>query len=288
MRALVLSGGGCKGAWQAGVLSHLLTEESREYSIICGISVGALNGAYLAQYSTGQGHQAAFDLLDLWRSLDTSKVYKRWWPFGVLHGLTRGSAYNSSPLHRFVREHLDPTRIRLAGKQLRVGAVSMTTGEYRLFGETYTDLPGAVLASSAFPAMLCPVELEGQLWSDGGVKEITPLKAAINLGATSIDVIVCSPVSDGSPLPAKPNALHVAARALDFMSDEILSNDLDQAALVNRLVRGEACSDRRDIDIRVFRPAAPLASDSLDFSPSKLKSLILRGQYDALGGGYKL
>lgn len=277
MKVLVLSGGGSKGAWQAGVLARLLQEEGQRYDAICGVSVGALNGAFLAQYPLGQEVTAARDLVKLWEAVDTGRVYKRWFPFGRLHALWKGSAYNSAPLQSWVREALDPAKVQVSGRKLRVGAVSLTTGKYRLFDESYPDLAGAVLASSSFPAMLAPVPLEGELWSDGGIKEITPLGGAIALGASHVDVVVCSPTATTGSFDPEANAISVAIRTIDLMSDEILNNDLAKAHMVNCLVKAGADGGHRIVSGRIFRPQKNILEDSLDFSNATMCRLLEEG-----------
>ena len=48
MRALVISGGGCKGAWAGGVAEHLIKERGINYDIFVGSSTGALLIPHLA------------------------------------------------------------------------------------------------------------------------------------------------------------------------------------------------------------------------------------------------
>ena len=52
-RALVLSGGGVKGAFQVGALMHSMGDLGRDYDIVCGVSVGALNAAGLCNVKRG-------------------------------------------------------------------------------------------------------------------------------------------------------------------------------------------------------------------------------------------
>jgi len=268
MRALVLSGGGAKGAYQVGALKHMLGELKINYNAFCGVSVGALNSAYLSMFKSGEEELAYSELESLWNRVDTDKIYKRWFPFGRLHGLWSSSLYNSKPF--------------TSGKLAAVGAVSLTTGTYRVFHQDYPDFPKAVAASSSFPGMLIPIEMEGELWSDGGIKEITPLKAAISLGATEVDIIITSPKSNTKPFPEKPNAISVLLRTLDLMSDEIIENDLDKALLYNDMVvKGAAPPGKRFIKFNIIRPHTNLTEDSLDFSPEKLQEMKNIGYSDA-------
>jgi len=102
-RALVLSGGGSKGAFEAGVLQRLMGEEQRDYDLLCGTSVGAINAAYLAQTPLGQPREAAAKLRALWDTVTTEKIHRRWFPFGNVAALWKTSVYDSEPLHSWIR-----------------------------------------------------------------------------------------------------------------------------------------------------------------------------------------
>jgi NTE family protein len=280
MRYLVMSGGGSKWAYEVGAIQHLCGDLEIEYDGYCGVSAGALNAGFMAQYAAGEERLAAELLYRLLRTVDGSRIYRRWFPFGKLHALWKPSMLNSAPLQQLIRTVLDEALVRESGKRLRVGAVSLTTGTYRLFKEDYADLAGAIIASSAFPAMFCPVELDGELWTDGGVREVTPLKAAIDLGATEVDVIVTSPDYSAPGFPRSPNTLDVGKRVLDLMSDEIISDDLKVALLHNRLA-ARGLSTKREVKIRIVRPDAFLTDDSLDFDPAVLEGMRKAGYEDA-------
>jgi NTE family protein len=277
MRGLVLSGGGTKGAYQAGAVSHLLGELKLDYDVFCGVSVGALNSALLAQYPAGDCVRASQAILGTWAKIDSSKIYKKWTPFGDVMAFFKPSLYDSAPLQALVRAQLDRSKVLASGKKLRLGAVSLASGEYREFREDYPDLAGAVLASSAFPAMLCPILLDGELWTDGGVREITPLKAAIDLGADRIDVVLCSPEKNAMAFPPNTNALKVAERCIDLMSDEIIARDIEIAQHVNTLVANGLGGGKRTVQIRILRPDHVLIDNSLDFDPPKILKMISQG-----------
>lgn len=284
MRALVLSGGGSKGAYQVGVLSQWLGEEKIQYDLFAGVSVGAINAVHLVQYPSGKEREAWGDLKALWSDLTTEKVYKRWFPFGMVHGLWQPALYNSKPLRSFIQKHLDRDKVLRSGKSLRMGVVSLHTGEYRLFDETTEDLVGAVLASASYPLFLLPQTVDGNdLYTDGGVRNVTPLKAAIDAGANEIDVIMTQTDPPRySPLEDSPNALDIGARVLDIMTAEIVDGDLKQALLYNQLVENNATTDKRPVKIRIVRPQEPLNSGgSLTFDPEKIRGMMAQGQQDA-------
>lgn len=280
MRFLVCSGGGSKWAYEVGAVEYLCGNRETVYDGYCGTSAGALISGFMSQFSTGREKEAAVSLVELLKTIDDKKIWKRWFPFGKLHALWKSSALNSAPLQALVRTSLSHDAVRSSGKKLRVAAVSLTTGRTEIFDEGYHDLAGAVIASSSFPAMFCPIKLDGELWTDGGVKEITPLKSAIDAGATEIDVVITSPDYDVPEHDDSPNTIDVAMRTIDLMSSEILSDDVKVALMYNDMAAG-GMTDKKELVIRVIRPSSVLTSDSLDFSPKSLETMRMAGYEDA-------
>ena len=276
MKALVLSGGGAKGAFQVGVLKTLLKNEHKKYDIICGVSVGALNGSYLSMYRHGEEELAWLKLRGIWETLTTKKVYRHWRPFSYLQSPFKSSVYNSKPLQKLVKSTLDPAKVLTSGKKLRVGAVSLDTGEYRLFKETDADIVNGVLASSSFPIMLTPIKINGQWWTDGGVRNVTPLQAAIDLGATDIDIILTMPKNRELKTKKKYKTPDVIIRTVEFALDEIVKNDFTSLKLINDILDSLPPNQRgimskyRKIKTRLFQPDTPLTHNSLDFSPKNI------------------
>lgn len=280
MRALVLSGGGAKGAYQVGVLKRWLLEEGREYEIVCGVSVGALNAAALSQAKLWDPRKAYEYLDGVWNRVENEKI-RRWWFGWWLAALWKPSVYDSTPLEKWVQSELDQNLIRASGRRVRVGAVNLETGEYVTATERRADFTKWVLASASFPAFFKPVSIEGTEWTDGGVRNVAPLGEAIREGATEIDVIMCS----NPEVPSKwkvsgRNALSHALRAVDLMSDEIVRGDLREAGLKNELA--ELSGKYRNVRINVQQPNVILTDDSLDFSPEKVRVMRARGYNDAI------
>src|SRR5690606_14813151 len=125
-----LSGGGSNGSFQAGAIKYLVGA-GRKYEVFTGVSVGAINAAHMAMYNQQASELAASSLVKLWENLRTKDVYKRWFPFGKLHALWKQSLYNTEPLQQLIRNNLKPEQILKNKNELRVGAVSLTSGEYK-------------------------------------------------------------------------------------------------------------------------------------------------------------
>ncbi|MGZ6124362.1 MAG: patatin-like phospholipase family protein [Myxococcales bacterium] len=276
-RALVLSGGGSKGAFEVGVLQRLMGEEQIDYDLLCGTSVGAINAAYLAQTPLGQPREAAAKLRALWDTVSTDKVRRPWFPFREASAFWKTSVYDSEPLHQWIRAGLDANAVRASGRGLRVVSVSLGTGESFVADERTPDLAEWVIASSAFPVMLTPASIEGDLWTDGGLRTVTPLGEAIRAGADEADVVLCSDPFASSPFAigdahAIPQLL---LRSIDIMNGEVSRADLRIAGLKNDL--SQLRPEYRKVKIRLFQPEAPLPFDSLDFDPVNLRKMIDAG-----------
>lgn len=282
MKALVLSGGGSKGAYQVGVLKKWLQDDGLDYDILTGISVGAINAAHICQTPKGHPKLTWEALNNVWLQVTTSKVRKSWFPFGVIEAFWKPSVYNSAPLQSWIRKGLDAEKIRASGRKLRIVAVSWDSGESYVADETDPDLVSWVIASSAFPVMLTSIQIGGQLWTDGGLRSTTPLGEAIRAGATDIDVILTENPELPDPYRSKGrSALELAPRGLEVLANQILRADLKICGLKNDLV-----GPYRKVNLRVAMPRVNLSdvSDSLEFTQKTIQRMIAMGYADACSG----
>lgn len=171
------------------------------------------------------------------------------------------SFYYTDPLRERIESNLDLKKLRTSGKKLRIGAVSFTTGKYRSVTEQQENIIDWIMASSAFPVFFPMQHIENEYWTDGGVIDIAPLSEVIRMGATEIDIILCSPIDVGHYF-GQPGIIKQMMRNIDIMSSEILRNDL------------EARSSIADgAKIRVFMPTIPLTSNALEFDPARIKRM---------------
>ena len=270
MRALVLSGGGSKGAYQVGVLRRWMQEEGRDYDIVVGTSVGAINAAGLCQIELGKPEAAYLHLKKIWDRVNNDKIKKSWFGWH-LASLWRPSIYNSEPLRKWIKDELDPEAIASSGRKLRVGAVSETTGEEFIANENTSNLAEWVYSSAAFPLAFKPGLIGGEEWTDWGIRTVTPIGAAIRAGANEIDVITTFNI-DLKLDRWKPKYRAVAARGLrdlDIMMDEIMRGDF--RAVGDRNLIAQLGGPYKDVKLNIQMPSVPISYDSLDFSPETVR-----------------
>lgn len=229
--ALVLSGGGAKGAFQVGALDYLINEKKVDFEIICGVSVGALNASMVAQGDFNT-------LKEIWLGIKSTRDIFRQRLFGFLGAFFGAdSVYCNRPLWKKIDRYVDPEKIKKSGRELRVGTVSLQTGQYISVDQNYLEFKKWILASTAIPVTFEPIELKNQQFIDGGVRDITPLSTAINLGAERIFVILASPTNVRQENKEYRRLIDIGVRSLDIVLAEVCANDLRIAEMVNANIR---------------------------------------------------
>lgn len=280
-RVAVLSGGGSHGAYHLGVLEYSMARLGRRYTRFYGVSAGALIAGYMCMASIDEQLDALICLKRLWCNLRTKDIYKKR-TGGILAGLMGKSVYNSWPLVRLVQGMWDRDKALASGVLAKVGAVCWDTGEYRVVSSRVKYFDYWICASASYPVFMLPVKIGDAYWGDGGMANITPVKAALLDGCKRIDVISCEPtgaVDRWAPVgeQAVPGFLF---RMLSITMREIADTDLQVVGHANDLVQLKDAYT--DVDLRVLRPEYPLRGGSLEFVPAASSVNCCRGFQDAL------
>jgi len=108
--ALVLSGGGSKGAYEAGVLhglAHSLPKEEVAYDVISGVSVGSINAAFVSLFEKGDEVKMSEELVEMYMNMTTDEIWKEW-PYGIFRSIWKEpSLLDNSPLENFLGEIIE-------------------------------------------------------------------------------------------------------------------------------------------------------------------------------------
>jgi NTE family protein len=236
--ALVLSGGGARGAYQVGVLRGLVDEgflprDQSGLDIIVGSSAGAINAASLAAFA--DDFEAGLGRIErVWANIEAQHVFRtdvtslgkmgaRWaWDlsFGGVTGQVRSeSLLDTAPLRELLARRIPLARVDNniksgALQALALIATDLHTSNGVVFLHAAPGMPTwkrrrwqieavrtrfeHLLASSAIPVFFPSVEIDGCYYGDGSIRNTAPLSPAINLGAERIIAIGVS-----GPPPAK-------------------------------------------------------------------------------------
>jgi NTE family protein len=202
---LVLQGGGALGAYQAGVCAGL-EQAGMAVDWLAGVSIGAVNAALIAGNPPGRRVER---LREFWHRMSASLPLSLPAPLAVLRPLVNRihagavvafgvpgffvpralppifapegalqalSYYDTSPLRSTLEDLVDFDFINSREVRLSLGAVNVRTGRSQYFDNARMRLrPEHVMASGALPPGFPPVEIDGELYWDGGIVSNSPL-----------------------------------------------------------------------------------------------------------------
>lgn len=322
-RALVVSGGGSKGAFAVGVVDHLVNQLGVQFDFVAGTSTGALIAPLVVTGDIAK-------LVDIYTSVKTDDILRSRQLSQVLNA---NSLYDVNPLFDLIQDTITPARahtILNSKKQMVITTVCLQTSKVTYFasGPALTAIPAvpviqltdrthlmrAVLASADQPILMPPVQIPKprganpiRQYVDGGVREVAPLKIAIDNGADVIYAIVLSP--DPKPVENKEfkGLFSIAGRTVSTFIDDVASNDVKIAQLYTESVnywlevRAKLVADqgmtealaeaflaapatqnplqgKRPITLHVIRPLAKLADNSLEFDPAEMAVMMQKGR----------
>ncbi|MEM6291021.1 MAG: patatin-like phospholipase family protein [Myxococcota bacterium] len=280
----MLSGGGARGAYEVGVLRYVREQLPcpTPFRVITGSSVGAINGSYIAATCERPRAQAR-TLARVWNEIRLDEVYRFGWEqmrllptvlFGkdlpkLTHGATIGGLVDSQLMQQVVRKRIPWSGItnNLHAGNLDAFACSATelaTGVTTVFVQTrggavgdWPKLPGQMivptaitaahtLASAAIPVLFPAVRVGDQFYVDGSLRQNTPIRPAMHLGADRLLVVGLRHDKETQHLQAKareearmvyPNAVFMLGKMLNALLLDKLEADLARIERTNQLIR---------------------------------------------------
>lgn len=273
----VLSGGGVKGAFQAGVL-HQLFNRQMHFSAYCGVSTGALTAAMLAQGST---HEEQADQLG--RLLH---IYSQIKGNGdIFDGPTKGigqilqllggqSIFRPFGLEALITKHINPDALANSSTIFRCGVVSLETGNYHIITNNTVDVLSYILASASIPGYFPPVNIWHEHFVDGGLRNITPLRDGISVAqdGDTIVLILASPLKTRR-YEGQMRGTKILSRTLDIVTNEVYVNDLETLLIRNQ------DADYKFCPVQLYQPTKHYGS-ALDFSTRNIRQMLADG-YEA-------
>ncbi|HEY0193676.1 MAG TPA: patatin-like phospholipase family protein, partial [Kofleriaceae bacterium] len=352
----VLSGGGSRGAYEAGIIHYLRTDLAKRLGhhvpidIVTGTSVGAINASFLAATMTEPDTQAA-RLVEAWRSLRIEELISLK-PADMIRAarlmlggdlpppppgsFRYGGLLDTAGLERFVISAIPWRGIE---RSLRTGAlyamsVSAThigTGHTVVFLQSAEPVPREwsrdpfvrhraarigprhVLASAAIPMLFPSVKIGDDYYTDGGLRQNTPMSPAIRLGADRMLLVSLRHVA---PPPkeiqrentlAFPKPLYLAGKALNALMLDHTEYDLARMQRINLILeagrasfgetfegmmndalvglRGAPLRRIQAVHIRPSEDIGRMAAEFAGAGKAKVSGLVARRLIQRLAGG---
>ncbi|CAM3857038.1 MULTISPECIES: patatin family protein [Flavobacterium] len=237
MRALVISGGGSKGAFAGGVAQYLIRDLHKDYDLYLGTSTGSLLVSHLALEKVEK-------IKEIYTSVNQNTIFSHC-PFvvkkqfgedtiainhfKVLTNLIKGSKTfgESKNLKKLIRKvfTVDEFDILKASKKeviVTVSNLSLNTVEYKSINDfSYDDFCDWVWISCNYIPFMSLVRKNGCDYADGGFASMVPIEEAIKRGATHVDAIILhteTSIYNRMPATSPFNAL---TNLFSFMMDRI-------------------------------------------------------------------
>ncbi|WP_426430047.1 patatin-like phospholipase family protein [Winogradskyella sp. HB-48] len=273
MRALVISGGGSKGAFAGGVAQYLMEHEKREYDMFLGTSTGSLLVPHLAlnkidkiyeiftnvqqqdifsvspfvQRKKGDREYVSIDFINsLWQFVKMKRT------FGESKALKRNIRKN------FTLEEYEEIKAIRHDVVVTVSNLSMNRVEYKSINDcTYEEFCNWIWISCNYIPFMSLAMVDGYEYADGGLGCVIPIREAILRGATEVDAIVLEAENLGKQRVLGKNPFSLMMNLFGHLLDQVERNDI---------VIGQLAAKNNNAKLNLYYTPTNLTENSLIFS----------------------
>ncbi len=284
MRALVISGGGSKGAFAGGVAQFLIQEAQHKYDIFVGTSTGSLLISHLALNKLDK-------IKEIYSSVDQDSIFNNC-PFlikkkhgveiiainhwNVVKNFIRGKKTfgESENLRKLIRESITKEEFEELKEGdmdvvVTVSNLSLNQVEYKSINEcTYDEFCDWVWISSNYTPFMSLVKKDGCEYADGGLGSLVPIEEALSRGATEVDVVVLHTEVNYLNRMSSKNPFDLITTIFGFMLDRIENQNIRIGKLV---------ANQRDAIINFYYTPTVLTTNSLIFNKERMTLWWKRG-----------
>ena len=273
MRALVISGGGSKGAFAGGVAQFLLQEQGRSYDILVGTSTGSLLIPQLALGGLDQLHHAYTNVkqTDIFsvnpfivRKKDNREYVSINFLTTLLQFLKRRRTFGESKaLRKTIKKYFseeDYKNILDSGKEVIVSVSNLSRNrvEYKSIRDyTYEEFVDWIWISSNYIPFMSLVEKNGFEYGDGGLGSIVPIREAIRRGAKEVDVVILESEQMKHNRVLGKNPFSLMMNIFGFLVDQVKQHDISEGIL---------SAKHNDVTLHLYYTPTQLTENSLIFN----------------------
>ena len=284
MKALVISGGGSKGAFAGGVAQFLIQEAKKEYDIFVGTSTGSLLISHLAigkidkikEIYSNVNQKSIFNncpfLIKKKHGADI--ISMNYW--NILKSILRGKKTfgESENLRELIRNSVTVEEFKELKEShkdiiVTVSNLSLNLVEYKSINDcTYDEFCDWIWISANYTPFMSLVKKNGCEYADGGLGSLVPIEEAILRGATEVDVIVLhTEVNYYNRMPSK-NPFDLITNMLSFVLDRIENQNIRVGKLV---------ASQKNAIINFYYTPTILTTNALIFNKEKMTRWWKRG-----------
>ncbi|NVN18326.1 patatin-like phospholipase family protein [Muricauda sp. HICW] len=284
MRALVISGGGSKGAFAGGVAQFLIQEAKHDYDLFVGTSTGSLLISHLALNKLDK-------IKNIYSNVNQDSIFNNC-PFiikkkhgvetiainhwNVIKNFIKGKKTfgESENLRTLIRSSITVQEFNKLKKSkmdvvVTVSNLSLNQVEYKSINDcTYDEFCDWIWISSNYTPFMSLVKKDGCEYADGGLGTLVPIEEALLRGATEVDVIVLHTEVNHLNRMSSKNPFDLITTIFGFMLDRI----------ENQNVRiGKLVANQKDAIINFYYTPTVLTTNSLIFNKERMTLWWKRG-----------
>jgi len=273
MRALVISGGGSKGAFAGGVAQYLIQEKKRNYDLFLGTSTGSLLIPHLAAGNLQK-------IYDIYTNVDQRKIFsinpfvvkkkdgREYVTINYLNTVwqfirQRRTFGESKALRRNIRKnfsHQDFIELKSKVKDVvvTVSNLSKNRVEYKSIHEfEYDDFCDWIWISCNYIPFMSLAQKDGFEYADGGLGCVVPIREAIKRGATEVDAIILEAENMEYNKILGKNPFSLMVNLFGFLLDQVEYHDI---------VEGKLAAMNKKVKLNIYYTPTKLTENSLVFN----------------------
>jgi NTE family protein len=284
MRALVISGGGSKGAFAGGVAQYLLKNKGHKYDLFLGTSTGSLLIPHLALGNIEKLHsiytsvnmEQIFDINPFIIKKKNRINYVTINHFNVIRQFLRGKRTfgESKNLQKFIKTSLSVSEFEYLKSLptdvvVTVTNISKNEAEYKSIKScTYNEFCEWIWISSNYIPFMSLVKKNGCEYGDGGFSSLVPIREAIHRGATEIDVIILETEITLTKTTLGKNPFSLMIDLFLFSLDQLGKHDVSI---------GKLSATNHNAKLNLYYTPTKLTNNALIFNPKKMRKWWLLG-----------
>ena len=273
MRALVISGGGSKGAFAGGVAQYLIEREKHNYDMFLGTSTGSLLVPHLAVGEIGKLYDIftnvqQHDIFSISPFVQRKKGDREYVSIDFVNSLwqfirRKRTFGESKALKRNIRQNFTHSEYLKIKKEkhdvvITVANLSMNRVEYKSIQEcTYEEFCNWIWISCNYIPFMSLAVVNGHEYADGGLGSVIPIREAILRGATEIDAIVLEAETMGEQKVLGKNPFSLMISLFGHLLDQVEKNDI---------VIGKLAAKNNNVKLNLYYTPTSLTENSLIFS----------------------
>lgn len=278
MRALVISGGGSKGAFGGGVAQYLMQEKQCQYDLLIGTSTGSLLIPHLAlgnvdkirEIYTEVNMGNIFDVnpfvVKHKNGIDTVGINH----FNVLLQFLRGRRTfgESKELRNHIKTNFtlsEFNQLKSSGCSVVVTVTNLSKNEveYKCIRDfEYDEFCEWIWISCNYIPFMSLVTKEGADYGDGGFSSLVPIREAVNRGATEIDVIILETEVQTAPRTIGKNPFSLMVDLFQTLLNQVEKHDI---------TIGKFAANTKDVKLNLYYTPIQLTMNPLIFNKNRMK-----------------